>query len=124
MPREGSRVVKGGCTELEVSESASSSLEQHHLLSVVSDVADILAGLGVVDNGAAGHVDVYVLAVLSVTLVASAVASVFCEDVALEFQVEQCPVVMVASEDDASSVSAVATVRSAVRIILDVSEVH
>ena len=78
----------------------------------------------VVHHRTAGHVDVYVLAVFAVTLVATAVAAVLSEDVALKLQVEQCPVVVVATQVDATAVTAVATVGSAVRVVLHVSEVH
>ena len=58
------------------------------------------------------------------TLVASAVAAVLCEHVALELQVQQRPVVVVATEVNATAMTAVATVGSAVRVVLDMSEVH
>ena len=87
-------------------------------------VAYVLARLGVVHHRSARHVDVYVLAVLAVTLVATAVASVLGEDVALELKVEQRPVVVVAAQVDAAAVSAVAAVGSAVGVILHVTEVH
>jgi hypothetical protein len=51
------------------------------------------------------------------TFIASAVSAVLCEEVALVFQMQQSPVVMVATQYDASSVSSVTTVRSAVRVV-------
>ena len=87
-------------------------------------VAYVLARLGVVHNRSARHVDVYVLTVLAVTLVATAVASVLGENVALELKVEQRPVIVVAAQVDAAAVSAVASVRPSVGIVLHVAQVH
>ena len=58
------------------------------------------------------------------TFVGTAVATVLCEDVLLIFQVQQGPIVMVAAQDDASSVATVTAVRSAVGLVFHVSEVR
>ncbi len=113
-----------GCTELPVAESASSSFEEHDFLSVVGDIADIFTCLGIVNHRTAGHIDIDVLAICAVAFVAAAVATVLGEDVALVFQVQQSPVVMVAAQDDAAAFSAVAAVGSAVGLVFDMSQVH
>ena len=118
------RSLVGSRTELEVAQSATTALEQQHLLSVVHDVAHILAGFGIVHHRSARYVDVNVLAVLAVALVASAVAAVFGKHVALELEVKQRPVVVVAAQIDAATVSAVASVGSAVRVVLYMAQVH
>ena len=56
--------------------------------------------------------------------VLASVTAVLSLDVALVSQVEQRPVVMVSTQDNASTLTAVATVRSAVRVILDVTQMH
>ena len=57
-------------------------------------------------------------------LVASAVAAVFGKHVALELEMKQRPVVVVAAQIDAATVSAVASVGSAVRVVLYMAQVH
>ena len=78
----------GSRAELEVAQSAAPALQEQHLLTVVGHVADILARLGIIDHGAAGHVDIHVLAVGAVAFVLAAVAAVLCKDMALVFQVQ------------------------------------
>ena len=58
------------------------------------------------------------------TLVASAVAAMLRKDMTLVFQVEQRPVVVVATQDDATTLTAVATVGTAVRIVFHMLQVH
>lgn len=93
-------------------------------MSVVSHVAYVLAGFRIVDDGATRHVDIHILAVGAVALVASAVATVAGEDVALVLQVEQSPVVVVATQIDVSATATVTTVRSAIGVILYVAQMH
>ena len=57
------------------------------------------------------------------TFVGAAVATMFGEDVLLVFQVQQGPIVMVAAEDDAPSVTSVTAVGTAVGLVFHVSEV-
>ena len=118
------RSLIGGRAELVVAKTAATALEQHHHLAVVGHVAHELARLGIVDHSAAGHVDVDILAVGAMTLVATTVATMFGAYVALILQVEQRPVVVVATQIDVATASAVATVGSAVGIILHVAQVH
>ena len=58
------------------------------------------------------------------TLVASAVATMLGEDVSLKLEVQQGPVVVVATQVYAATVSAVATVGTSVRVVLNVAQVH
>ena len=114
-----------GCrAELEIAESASSAFQQHDLLTVVGDVADVLARLRIIDHRTAGHVDIDILAIGAVTLVAPAVPAVLGEDMTLVFQMEQGPVVMVAAQDDTATLATVTAVRSPVGIVLHVAQVH
>ena len=46
------------------------------------------------------------------------------KDPALVAQVQQSPVVMIATQDDAAAFTTVATVRTAVRVILHVAQMH
>ena len=58
------------------------------------------------------------------TLVASAVASMFSKHVALIFQVQQGPIVMIATKDNASAATAVTTIRTSIRIVFHMPKVH
>ena len=116
------RSLVGSRTELEVAQSATTSFQQEHFLSVIRHIAYILASFGIVDDRSARHIYVLVLSVLTVTFVASAVAAVFGEDMTLEFQMEQCPVVVIATQINAAAIAAVAAVRPAVRLILGMTE--
>ena len=58
------------------------------------------------------------------TLVLAAVAAMLCKDMALVFQVQQRPVVMVTAQDDTTTLTAVTAVRTAIGIILHMAQVH
>ena len=58
------------------------------------------------------------------TLVLSAVAAMLSKDMAFVLQMQQRPVVMVATQDDATALAAIAAVRSPVRVVLHVTQVH
>ena len=58
------------------------------------------------------------------TLVLTAIATMLCKDMALILQVQQGPVVMVATQDDAATLATVTTVRTAIGVILDMAKVH
>ena len=104
--------------------SAFAALEEQHLLSVVSHIANELSGFGIIDHGTARHIDIDVLTVSAMTLVTSSIATMLGEEVALILQMQQGPVVVVAAKIDASSTSAIATVRTAIRLVLHVAQVH
>ena len=110
------RSLTGSRLEVPVAQSAASSLQQDHFLSVLGDIADVLARLGVVNHRAAGHLDDLVLAVFAEAAILGAAFAVTGpgHDVAVVAQVEQGPVVTVAAQDDVSAASAVATVRPSV----------
>ena len=114
----------GGRAKLEVAKSSASALQQQHLLSVVGNVANILARLGIIHHRTARHIDIHVLAVGAMTLVATAIAAMLGKHMTLVFQVEQCPVVVVAAKIDASALTSVATIWTSVGIILHMPKVH
>ena len=57
-------------------------------------------------------------------LVASTVTTVLRKDVAFVLQVQQRPVVVVATQYDTAALAAVAAVRATVRVVLHVLQVH
>ena len=117
------RSLTGGRLEVPVAQSASSSLQQDYFLSVLGDVADVLARLGVVNHRAAGHFDDLVLAVLAEAAVLGAAFAVTGHDVTVVAQVQQGPVVAVPAQDDVPPASAVATVRPSVGHVLGAAHV-
>ncbi len=58
------------------------------------------------------------------TFVAPSVASMFGKDMSLIFQVEQCPVIVVATQIDAASTPSVTSVGATIGLILHVAQVH
>jgi hypothetical protein len=58
------------------------------------------------------------------TLVLTTIASMLSKDMALIAQMEQRPVVMVASQNDRTTLATIATIRTTVGVILDVLQVH
>ena len=58
------------------------------------------------------------------TLVAPTITTMLGKDMAFVLQMEQCPIVMVATQDDAAALASVATVRSPVGIVFHVAQVH
>jgi hypothetical protein len=48
----------------------------------------------------------------------------FGKDVALIFQVKQRPVVVITTQDDAATLTAIATIRTAIGVILHMTQVH
>ena len=99
-------------------------IEQQHLLSVIGDVAHILSRLGVIHHRSARNVNINILSVLAVTLVPTAVSTVFGKHVTLIFKMQQSPVIVVAAQVYVSSPSAVASVGTAIGLIFDVPQVH
>ena len=116
-------LIRSG-TELEITQSAPATFQQHDLLTVVGHIAHEFSGFGIVDHGSWRHVHIDIFAVGSVALVPPAIAAVPGEDVAFVFQVQQRPVIMIAAQDDVAAPAAVAAVRAAVGVVLDVLQVH
>ena len=100
----------GGAFEIPVSEAATTTFKEHHLLTIVGDIADKLARLGVEHGSTARHFDNSVLAFLAEAATFASRHTVGGEYVALEFEVEQSPQVAVAAKNDASAIAAIATV--------------
>ena len=105
-------------------QTAAAALEQYNLLTVFHNIADILSCLGIIHHRAARHVHINILAVGAVTLVPASVTSMLREDMTLVTQMEEGPVIVIATQDDTAALTTVATVRTAVRIIFYMLEVH
>ncbi len=98
-----------------VSQTSAAALKQNHLLTVIGYIAKILTSLGIVGYRSARHLNDNIVSVLAETLVAAAVSAVLGKSVTLIAQVQQCPVVTVTLQDNASALSAVTAVGTAVR---------
>ena len=71
-----------------VSASAPSAAQQHHLLAVGSDIAEVFACFGIEGDGAAGYFDDAVFAVFTGTAFAATSLSGGSEDMAFKLEVE------------------------------------
>ena len=109
--------------EVPVAEASPSAFGEDFLFAVLGDFEELLACVGVADDGTEGHDDDLVFAVASECSFASALFAVFGEDVSGEFEVYECPVLCAASYDDVSASSAVAAVGSSFLDVFDVAEV-
>jgi hypothetical protein len=98
-----------------VTQASATALEQNHLLAVIGYIAKILTCLSVISDGSAGDFNDNVITVLAETLVAAAVSTVLGKSVTLIAQMQQCPVVAVTLKDNASALTAVTAVGTAVR---------
>jgi len=87
-------------------------------------VTDIFASLGIIYHGSARHIYIDILAIGAMSLVMAAVTAVLRIDVLLIAQVQKGPIVMVSAQDNRPALTAVTTVRTAVRVILDMLQVH
>ena len=58
------------------------------------------------------------------TLVATTITSMLSKDVTLIFKVKQRPVVVVATQNDAASLSTVASIGATIRVVLYMTKVH
>ena len=53
-----------------------------------------------------------------------AIATMLGKDMALILKVQECPEVMVATQDNASTLTSVATIGTAIRVVLHMAQVH
>ena len=89
---------------------APASFDQNGGFAVVGDFTDGFSCVCIAGDRAEGHLDNDVLAVCTRAAVLASVSAVSGKDVAFVFEVDECPVIAVASEDDVSPASAVSAV--------------
>ena len=58
------------------------------------------------------------------TLVLAAIAAMFCKDMTLIAQMQQSPVIMVTTQDDAATLTTVTTIGTTVGVILHMAQMH
>ena len=107
-----------------VTQTATTALEQYYLLAVLLDLGYPLARLAVIDYRPAGHLDDPILAVLAERAALATLAAIGGLDVFLVLQVQQCPQVPVAAQDDMPATTAVTAVRTALGHILRAVEMQ
>lgn len=107
-----------------VAQTTATAFQQYDFLTIFRDVAEIFASVCVVNNSAARNVDVFVNAVLAGRFVLCAVATVASEDVTLVLQVDECPELLVATQDDMTATATIATVGTTLRNIFGTMEVR
>ena len=118
------RRLVGGGAELPVAQSATAALEEHHHLAVFRYIANVFAGFGVINHGAAGHIDVFVLAIGTMGAAFRTIASMSGKDVALVAQVQQRPVIVVAAQINVAAATSVASIGTAVGLVFGSVKVH
>ena len=58
------------------------------------------------------------------TLILATITTMLCKDMPLIFQVQEGPVVVIAAQDDAATLTAITAIRTSVGIILHMAQVH
>ena len=100
----------GRGAEMPVTQSATSSLEQHHFLVMLCDFAKVLAIFSIIDHSTHRHLDHSILSILAKRLVLCSRLSVGSEDMSLITQMEQSPIVTVAMQDDRTALASIAAI--------------
>ena len=104
----------GSCLEVPVTQTTTTTFEKHYLLAVSRNLANNLACLGVARNRTEGHLDNLVLGALTRHTRTATRLTILGEDVARIFKVDEGPILAVASEDNATTRAAVATIGTTV----------
>ena len=98
----------GGGLEVQVAQAAAAALRDQHALAVLGDLAHQVLGISHAHHGAAGDLDDVVLAAVPVAVLVAPVLAVFGAVQGLEIEVEQRVGVVVAQQENAATVAAVA----------------
>ncbi|MPN25560.1 hypothetical protein SDC9_172972 [bioreactor metagenome] len=93
--------------------SASAAFQQHHFLSVLGDVTQKLSGFRIIYHCAAGHINGFIFSVFSETAATASRSTVAGINMTGIFQVNERPVVFVATQNDMSTPAAITSVGSA-----------
>ena len=109
---------------MHVALSAATALHDDDLLPVFEHLSELFAAFLTAGDGAEGHFNDSVLAVLAEAEVGGAVATVFCEDVLGIAEVQQRPQVAVAAQDDVAAFAAVAAVGTRFGVLCRTGEVR
>jgi hypothetical protein len=93
-----------------IAKTATSTLEQGNQLTILHDIAKKLSGLGIVCYSTAWYINNLTFTIGTRTLVDTTILAVTGKDVALVFEVQQCPIVAVSAQDDVTTLTTVATI--------------
>ena len=116
--------LQRGCFEEGIAFAAATTFQQDDFLFVFGDFAHHGMVFRTVGNRAQRHIDVDVVASGTRELVFAAWNTVACEDVLGVTQVEQCPKLGVAAQDDVATATAVAAVGTALGDVFLPAEVQ
>ncbi len=95
---------------MRIAESAFTAGQPNDLLAVFQYFYFLFSGLFITRNGAEGYFDNNVLSVAAMTIVGAASLTIFCQYILVITQVEECPEVSVAFQDDVCAATAVAAI--------------
>ena len=84
----------------------------------------IFTGLCIIRNRSARHFDNDIISVLAETFVTAAVTSVLCKSMTFIPQMQQCPVIAVSLQDNATALTAIAAIGATIRNILVMTQVR
>ena len=98
-----------------VSEAALAAGGDDDLLAIIEDFNEDFTGLSILDNRAKWHIDVRVLPVGAVLVLTAARFTVFSDDVAGVLEVQQRPILGIASDNHVPSASTVTAIGTALR---------
>ena len=103
---------------MDIAKTTAPTLQQGYKLTVLHNIAQELACLGIVCHSTAWNIHYFTLAVGACTLVYSAILTIACEYMTLVFEMQECPVIPVSAQDNIAPFASVATVGTAIRDIL------
>ena len=114
----------GRCLEMPVALSATTTFQQHNFLSVFGHVADIFAGFGIIYYSSARHFDHPVFTVFPETALGTTAFAVRCHDMTFELQMQEGPVIPIATKIHMASSPSVASVGASFRNIFLTTKVR
>ena len=88
----------GRSTELEITKSATTTLEQEHFLPIISYITNVLASLSIVNHRTTRYVNIDVLTVSAMTFITSTITTMLSKEVTLIFEVQAADIAIVNQE--------------------------
>ena len=88
------------------------------------DIADILTSFGIIGNSTTRNININILTICTMTLITTAITSMLSIDMTLKLQMQQRPIIVVTTQVNTSTLTTIATIWSAIRVILHMTKVH
>ena len=91
---------------------------------VVGYITNIFASFSIIDHRTAWNINVDIFSIGAMALVSSTISAMFRIDVALVFQMKQRPIIVIAPQIDAASITSIPAIWPTIGLIFHVTEVH